>query len=158
MDAHPEKTRFTAQDLAGLCGVSVRTVRYYVEEALLPPPASRGRGAHFEERHLTRLRLIRAMQEAGNDLDTIGAYLKELEAELSGSETSFESVLAIWNGRTEQAVWRDQARKVLARPDLLHRNVVAEGVELLVEGGRALPPARMRELLKLIRRHFESED
>jgi DNA-binding transcriptional MerR regulator len=149
MDAHPEKTRFTAQDLAGLCGVSVRTVRYYVEEALLPPPASRGRGAHFEERHLTRLRLIRAMQEAGNDLDTIGAYLKELEAELSGSETSFESVLAIW---------RDQARKVLARPDLLHRYVVAEGVELLVEGGRALPPARMRELLKLIRRHFESED
>jgi DNA-binding transcriptional MerR regulator len=154
----PEKTRLTARELGALCGVSERTVRFYVEEGLLPPPAARGRGPNFEDSHLTRLRLIRAMQQAGNDLDTIRDYLRELEQELAARGATFESVLAVWNGRTEQAGWREHARKAWAAPDTVHRYAVAEGVELLVDHRSALPTTRMRELLRLIREAFEAEE
>ena len=95
--------RYTARDLAALTGVSERTVRYYVQEGLLPPPAGRGRGANFTGDHLTRLRLIRAMQRAGNELDAIRDYLAELKGALAQSGASFESVLAVWAGRNERA-------------------------------------------------------
>ncbi len=158
MSEPADKPRFTARQLGALCGVSERTVRYYVEEGLLPPPASRGRGANFEEGHLTRLRLVRAMQEAGNDLDTIRDYLGELEQQLAESGATFESVLAVWHGRTEQAVWRDRARKDWAPPEALHRYRVAEGVELLIDSRLSPPMAKMRELLRVMRAVFEGEE
>jgi DNA-binding transcriptional MerR regulator len=52
-------------DLAGLAdrgGVSQRTVRYYIQQGLLPSPESRGPGAHYTAEHLDRLRLIRLLQ------------------------------------------------------------------------------------------------
>lgn len=154
----PAPPRFTTRDLAVLSGVSERTVRYYVGEGLLPPPASRGRGANFDEGHLTRLRLIRVMQQAGNDLETIREYLGQLDHELTATGASLESALAIWNGRVEQAVWRDQLRKIWSPPQALHRHRIAEGVELLVDQQSAPSPARMRSLLKLVREAFKSED
>jgi DNA-binding transcriptional MerR regulator len=149
--------RFTARELAGQAGVSERTVRFYVAEGLLPPPAGRGRGAHFEEEHLTRLKLIRAMQQAGNDLETIGEYLRELERELADKSASFESALAVWSGRTEQAQWREGVRRLLSSPEPVHRYRIAEGVDLLVDITAALPPARMREMLRIMREMFDAE-
>jgi len=101
------RARYTARELGALCEVSERTVRYYVEEGLLPPPASRGRGANFGEEHLTRLRLIRAMQQAGNDLESIRDYLAELERELPRTGATFEAALAVWTARSEEASWRE---------------------------------------------------
>ncbi len=158
MSAPADKPRFTAKGLAHLCGISERTVRFYVEEGLLPPPSGRGRGAHYAEDHLTRLRLIRAMQQAGNELETIGEYMRELEAELSRSGAAFEAALAVWNGRNEQNVWREAFRRRWGSPEPLHRYRVAEGVELLVDGTVMRPPARMQAILRLMRRAFEGDD
>jgi DNA-binding transcriptional MerR regulator len=52
-------------DLAQLCDaadVTPRTVRYYIQQGLLPAPETRGPGAHYHEGHLARLRLIRRLQ------------------------------------------------------------------------------------------------
>ena len=51
-------------DLAELCertGVTVRTVRYYVQQGLLPSPGT-GPNARYQQEHLDRLLLIRKMQ------------------------------------------------------------------------------------------------
>ncbi len=58
-------------DLADLGGVSRRTVRYYVQEGLLPAPLGLGRGSHYGPAHLEQLLKVKAMQEAGRTLDEI---------------------------------------------------------------------------------------
>jgi DNA-binding transcriptional MerR regulator len=149
--------RFTARELAAQCGVSERTVRFYVQAGLLPPPASRGRGAHFGTQHHTRLKLIRAMQQAGNDLDAIGDYLKALERKLKQNGASFEDALAIWSGRMEQAAWAETRRRLGSQPEPTNRYRLAEGVELLVDVRAGVSPARMRELLRLLRRELAED-
>ena len=158
MPPDDDKPRYTARDLAALSGFSERTVRYYGQEDLLPPPLSRGRGANFDDNHLMRLRLIRAMQQAGNDLESIGAYLKELEAELAVSGASFESVLAVWSGRSEQAALRERWAKRFGVPEAVMRYRLAEGVDLLIEPRSAPSPARLQALLAAIKAAFEEED
>lgn len=56
--------------------VSRRTVRYYVQIKLLDPPLGRGRGHYYTERHLERLRLIKAYQAEGYSLGRIAAALQ----------------------------------------------------------------------------------
>lgn len=150
--------RYTAESLGKLCDVSARTVRYYVAEGLLPPPLGRGRGANFDDDHVTRLRLIRAMQQAGNDLDTIRDYLGELEGQIRARGASFESALAVWSGRNERAAWSEASRTAWGVPTSVHRYVVADGVELLVDAGHTHSPAKMREAMKALRTILEPEE
>jgi DNA-binding transcriptional MerR regulator len=49
-------------ELAALSGLTVRTIRYYIQQKLVPPSPSMGPGAGYGNRHLTRLRLIRHFQ------------------------------------------------------------------------------------------------
>ena len=49
-------------ELARLAGVSTRTVRFYIQQGLLPAPESRGPGARYSDEHLDRLRLIKHLQ------------------------------------------------------------------------------------------------
>jgi DNA-binding transcriptional MerR regulator len=51
------------EELAERAGVSVRTVRYYINQGLLAGPAARGRNASYTDEHLARLRLIRRLVE-----------------------------------------------------------------------------------------------
>ena len=66
-----EQGRFSIDELADLGGVSRRTVRYYVQEELLPAPLGVGRGRHYGQAHLDRLLEVKAGQEAGLSLDAI---------------------------------------------------------------------------------------
>lgn len=52
-------------DLLELCDaadVTPRTVRYYVQQGLLPAPDTRGRGARYDRAHLERIQLIKRLQ------------------------------------------------------------------------------------------------
>ena len=62
-------------DLADAAGVSRRTVRFYVQQRLLPPPLGRGRGRHYDGSHVERLRRIGELQSAGHSLDGIRRIL-----------------------------------------------------------------------------------
>ena len=69
--------RYAIGDLASLGGVSRRTVRYYVQEDLLPPPFGVGRGNHYGQEHLDQLLRVKALQEAGHTLDEIRRTLAD---------------------------------------------------------------------------------
>ena len=154
MTAIEARVRYTASDLAARAGVSERTVRYYVTEGLLPAPVGRGRGAHYGEAHLTRLKLIRAMQRAANDLETIREYLNELGDE----ETKAEAALRVWENRQEQAEWAETWREKFGAPSTLHRYRIVEGVELLVEAKATPSREKMTSILRSLRGAFGEED
>jgi DNA-binding transcriptional MerR regulator len=67
----------TLGELTETADVSVRTVRYYIAEGLLPPPEGSGPGSAYRSGHLHRLRLIQRMKRAY-------LPLKEIRRRLSG--------------------------------------------------------------------------
>jgi DNA-binding transcriptional MerR regulator len=86
--------RLTLGELTAAADVSVRTVRYYIAEGLLPPPEGSGPGSAYTEGHLDRLRLIQRLKE-----DYLP--LKEIRRRLSGlSDEEVRSALAASEDRT----------------------------------------------------------
>ncbi len=78
-------------ELAKEAGVTVRTIRYYMDQGLLPPPTPSGRYAHFSQQHLDRLRLIRKLKELHLPLEEIKRILdttppEEIEQLLSDQD------------------------------------------------------------------------
>lgn len=55
---------YTIENLTGQAGITVRTVRYYISEGLLPPPHGAGPGTRYTPAHLDRLLLIGALKDA----------------------------------------------------------------------------------------------
>ena len=80
--------RMTLSELTTAADVSVRTVRYYIAEGLLPPPEGSGPGSSYTPGHLDRLLLIQRLKEAY-------LPLKEIRRRLSGlSDDEVRSLLA----------------------------------------------------------------
>ncbi|UQI43275.1 MerR family transcriptional regulator [Streptomyces sp. HU2014] len=77
--AVPEGREYRVAELAEAAGVSVRTVRFYRERRLLPPPRREGRIAWYGGRHLARLRAIAALLERGHTLGGIAELLTAFE-------------------------------------------------------------------------------
>jgi DNA-binding transcriptional MerR regulator len=68
-------------ELAERAGVSVRTIRYYIAEGLLPAPTTRGRYAYYSQEYLDLIELIRRLKEAYLPLREIRALVLNLPAE-----------------------------------------------------------------------------
>ncbi|MET8456164.1 MerR family transcriptional regulator [Streptomyces parvulus] len=66
-----EKREYRMEELARLAGISVRTLRFYRERKLIPPPRREGRIAWYDDHHLARLRTIAALLERGHTLSGI---------------------------------------------------------------------------------------
>ena len=83
-----DEDRLTLGELTTATDVSVRTVRYYIAEGLLPPPEGSGPGSAYTQGHLDRLRLIQRLKEAY-------LPLKEIRRRLSGlNDDEVRSLLA----------------------------------------------------------------
>ena len=65
MPADSESGRYSIGELAELAGVSRRTVHFYVQRRLMDPPLGRGRGRHYDERHVAQIRRVRELQRLG---------------------------------------------------------------------------------------------
>ncbi len=65
-------------ELAERSGITVRTIRYYIEEGLLPPPPRRGKYGDFDASYLQRLRLIRRLKEERLSIPAIRLRLEEM--------------------------------------------------------------------------------
>jgi len=130
--------RYAIGDLADLGGVSRRTVRYYVQEGLLPAPFGVGRGNHYGAEHLDQLLRVKALQEAGRTLDEIRRALNgamDTRVQHRGAAATEPAPLL------ERTSWR--------------RLTLAPGVELHVSGDvRLPPPGRLSELASWCRQHF----
>ncbi|WP_345646990.1 MerR family transcriptional regulator [Streptomyces siamensis] len=59
------------EELAKEAGITVRTLRFYRERKLIPPPRREGRIAWYDDTHLARLRTISALLERGHTLNGI---------------------------------------------------------------------------------------
>ena len=131
--------RYAIGDLASLGGVSRRTVRYYVQEDLLPPPFGVGRGNHYGQEHLDQLLRVKALQEAGHTLDEIRRALADGTPAVAPSRAP----------RLTRPAPPDLARSLWRRLPL------APGVELHVEGASRPPTtAALRELAEWCERHL----
>jgi len=69
---------FWISELAERTGVSTRTIRYYIEEGLLPQPEVQGKYAVFNEDYLIRLNLIKYLKDAYLPLKEIKRQLDSL--------------------------------------------------------------------------------
>jgi DNA-binding transcriptional MerR regulator len=70
-----ESGELSIGELADAANLSRRAVRFYVQQKLLPTPLGRGRGRHYDQSHLDRLRRIAELQSAGHSLDAIRQIL-----------------------------------------------------------------------------------
>lgn len=87
----------TVDELAARTGMTVRTVRFYASEGLLPPPERRGRMAYYDARHRMRLDLIRTLQEHGYTLAAVERVLARIPMDAAPAEYAVQSaVLAPW--------------------------------------------------------------
>ena len=105
MSLFPETFELT--QLADRAGVSPRTVRYYIQQGLLPAP-EKGPGAHYGPEHLDRLLLIkkfqrehlplaeirRLLEESGDSIDSAERQLASRHNRMSSAEDYIKNVLS----------------------------------------------------------------
>jgi DNA-binding transcriptional MerR regulator len=73
-------------ELAERAGISVRTIRYYIEEGLLPQPSYQGKYSYYHLNYLDRLELIRRLKDSYLPLREI----REIMTSLSDDEVQLK--------------------------------------------------------------------
>jgi DNA-binding transcriptional MerR regulator len=71
-------TDYSIQDLCDQTSLPRRTIHFYVQQGILPPPEGAGVGARYSEVHLLSLKLIPLLRRKGLKLDDIRARLRGL--------------------------------------------------------------------------------
>src|SRR5918992_5075839 len=105
----PEMDSFDLSELSAAAGVTPRTVRYYVQQGLLPSPGTRGPGTRYERAHLDRLQLIRRLQRLHLPLAEIRKRLEALD------DDGVRGALAAQPEQPGGSAALDYVRDVLAR-------------------------------------------
>ena len=85
-----EVRQYYIEELCELTGFTRRTIRYYIQEGLIPPPAGRGRGGFYNDSHVDKLMQIKSFQERGLNLATIAGLIKKEEL------NTVENIRNIW--------------------------------------------------------------
>jgi DNA-binding transcriptional MerR regulator len=145
--------KYTAETLAFRAGVPLRTVRFYVQEKLIDPPLSRGRGSNFTEYHLAQLQQARTLHNAGFALDAIRERRGEISLGLQAM-TSFDAVRRQWQGYKQTSREDEDDDDALDASECI-RIPMAGGVELMVSQDRPLPsPRQLVEIALHVRKAF----
>jgi DNA-binding transcriptional MerR regulator len=85
--------RMTIEELAQRAGMTVRNVREHQTRGLVPPPALVGRKGFYDDRHLTRLSLIRELQEEGLNLQAVAWLLEQVPADATDEVARLKQAL-----------------------------------------------------------------
>lgn len=124
--------RLAFDQLCALTELPRRTVRYYIQLGLVDRPIGETRAAYYTDRHVEQLLTIRKWTEAGLSLERVRALLE-------GEDPRVPPPPPRRPGSVE----------------VMSHLVVADGVELAVEPGRAgLKPEEVRELFKAVLRAY----
>jgi Ca-activated chloride channel family protein len=120
--SNDEAVRMNIRELAERTGLSVRTIRYYLAQGLIPSPGARGKSATYGEEHILRLRLVQRLVDqyvplteikarlARLSLDEVRALLQEAEQrqarleQAAQDDSSGEYVSMLL--REERPIWR----------------------------------------------------
>ena len=166
---------YDLQELSAEAGVTPRTVRYYIQQGLLPAPEPQGPATRYGQGHLDRLRLIRDLQAEHQPLAVIRQRLEELPDEdihrlvrkltRSSPSSAVEYVRSVLGDPTApQLMARDSTALHATRPTTTpvraqwERLSIAPDVELHVR--RPLTREinrRVEKLLALARQIFEED-
>lgn len=135
-----EPKAFTLDDISALAELPRRTVRYYIQSGLIDRPQGVGKGAYYTQRHVEQLLLVRKWQLAGLSLERIGELLKQQAAGPLPPTPRRAGTVEVWS-----------------------HLVVADGVELTLEPGRAgLTPEQVRAFFRAVTQAYaqihESEE
>ena len=103
----PDSDPIELTELADRAGVSARTVRYYIQQGLLPAPETRGPGAHYGPEHVDRLVLIKRLQKEHLPLSEIRKRIEKL------SPAEVKRLLAERQHRPSESA-RDYVQRVLS--------------------------------------------
>ena len=108
----------SVDEVASQTGLTVRTVRYYQSQGLLPAPDRVGREARYGDSHLERLRLISRLQDQGLRLTAIAELVRQGDA------------AADWLGLTETLTtpWSDDRPALWSEDELSTRLAAAPAV------------------------------
>ena len=167
---------YDLQELCAEAGVTPRTVRYYIQQGLLPAPEPQGPSTRYGQGHLDRLRLIRDLQAEHQPLAVIRQRLEGLQDEevrrlvrrLSppkpAPSSAAEYVRSVLGETTPRHSVRESTALYSPRPATAtraqwERLALAPDVELHVR--RPLTREinrRVEKLLALARQIFEEED
>lgn len=116
-----------------MTGVTRRTVRFYVQCGLIPPPAARGPGRHYGKEHVAGILRVQELKRAGKRLDEIK------EGRRSGPTS-------IGAGTPPQETTPRQVTRI---------RLAAEWIWLEVERGAVMPSAaKLERLADLCRREL----
>jgi DNA-binding transcriptional MerR regulator len=117
---------YTLDEIAALAELPRRTVRYYIQSGLIDRPSGVGKGAYYSQRHVEQLLLVRKWQLAGLSLDRIGELLRQQATGPLPPTPRRPGTVEVWS-----------------------HLVVADGVELTLEPGRAgLTPEQVRAFFR----------
>lgn len=124
----------TVDELAARTGLTVRTVRFYATEGLLPPPERRGRVAYYDARHRLRLDLIKTLQEHGYTLAAIDRVLQRVPHDAAPTEYAVQAAVL--------APWLPEQTEIIDRAGLerrVGRRITDEQLEFLTSVGAVEP-------------------
>ncbi|MHB1356254.1 MAG: MerR family transcriptional regulator [Anaerolineae bacterium] len=99
---------YQISELAKLAGVTVRTIRYYISQGLLPSPTSSGQFDRYDDSYLHKLELIRRLKEEYLPLDKIRDLITSMSDEAIQAEVASSNALPAESGSA-----RDYVRSVL---------------------------------------------
>jgi DNA-binding transcriptional MerR regulator len=123
----PQKP-YTIDEIAALAELPRRTVRYYIQSGLIDRPSGVGKGAYYSRHHVEQLLLVRKWQLAGLSLERIGELLRQQATGPLPPAPRRAGTVEVWS-----------------------HLVVADGVELTLEPGRAgLKPEQVRAFFRAV--------
>lgn len=144
----------TVDELAARTGMTVRTVRFYASEGLLPAPQRRGRVAYYGARHRLRLDLIRTLQDHGYTLSAIQRVLDRIPEDAPPAEYAVQSaVLAPWLPDRTEELDRAGIERRIGRPvtdEQLDYLATIGAVERRADGRFRVSPAMLGHAVELL--------
>jgi len=119
--------KFSLEELCKLTDFSVRTVRYYMQLGLVDRPIGETRAAHYTQKHLDQLILIKRLTDSGISLERVGEVL-------AGGEPPIST-----------------ARKQPGSIEVKSHLFIAPGIELQISAEEAgMSPEQLRSMIKEI--------
>ena len=138
---------YTVEEVAQKTGTTIRTVRWYQSEGLLPAPRRSGRVALYDDEHIARVDAIRDLQAHGLTLTAIRRLLARAPGHAASTALAFAKAAVARTGERDAEVVTaaEGARRLNVDPA-----EAPEGVDeaLLEELGivRVLPDGRWQIL------------
>jgi len=96
------KEEFNLEDLSRKCGLPTRTLRYYMQEGLVPAPDTAGKYARYSQKHLDHLTMIQRLKQLHLPLKEISHLISNMTEEDMRQILQYQDSVHIQNGKEKE--------------------------------------------------------